>query len=531
DGKGHASHHDLTLPDSVFTSGGLLLRDCALGKLDAVRNRLTAQPELLFFKDYDRRSALHVSASEGKLDVVQLLLDLGANPNQSDRWGGSPLDDAQRQRYPDLAKLIRQRGGRTGVKDHGIALITAAANGAEAEVLQLLDDGARVESIDYDSRGPLHLAASEGHTEVVKLLVKRGADVSAEDRWSSTPLDEAERRGNEDCVSVLKEAGARNGKGRHAGSPAKSSTPKEASSLEAESKDIIMLDKIGAGAFGDIFKCRWRGTLVAAKKLKPRDTLEGEAATAVADFRQEIQFLADLRHPNICMLLGYSLTADHEMMISELMKCSLLDLFRTFAGTPFALKRTLRYSIQFAQGMAFLHTCKQPILHRDLKPANLLLDYHDTLKVSDFGLAKLRNPLPSDFNKPYRMTGETGSYRYMAPEVYRHEDYGKPVDVYSFSMILFYMLVGEPPWAELDGEQAAKLAATQGTRPTVPRDTPEALQSLLQATWAENPRMRPSFTAVLEQLESFHLKEFRISLEDMLAGKHGPAEPSCCTIM
>lgn len=79
-------------------------------------------------------------------------------------------------------------------------------------------------------------------------------------------------------------------------------------------------------------------------------------------------------------------------MISELMRCSLLDVFRALLveGGTMALRRSLRYAIQFAQGMNYLHTCKPYILHRDLKPANLLLDFSDTLKVSDFGLAKLR---------------------------------------------------------------------------------------------------------------------------------------------
>ena len=112
-------------------------------------------------------------------------------------------------------------------------------------------------------------------------------------------------------------------------------------------------------------------------------------------------------------------------MLSELMKCSLLDLMNaaSLSGSPFSLERTLRYTMQFAQGMNFLHTCKPPVIHRDLKPANLLIDYSDVLKVADFGLAKVR-PMKDSITvkgkdsmyEPFMMTGETGSYRYMAPE-------------------------------------------------------------------------------------------------------------------
>ena len=93
-----------------------------------------------------------------------------------------------------------------------------------------------------------------------------------------------------------------------------------------------------------------------------------EHLQALADLKQEIGLLGQLRHPNICLLLGYSLAYDREIMISELMKCSLFDVFKTLRVTaqPMPLRRSLRYAIQFAQGMNYLHTCKPPVLHRDL---------------------------------------------------------------------------------------------------------------------------------------------------------------------
>jgi ankyrin repeat protein len=82
------------------------------------------------FRDYDRRTALHVAASEGHLTAVRYLVEeCGAKINRSDRWGGSPLDDAHRHRHLDVVKYLRKRGATTGSGNRITNLIKAAADG------------------------------------------------------------------------------------------------------------------------------------------------------------------------------------------------------------------------------------------------------------------------------------------------------------------------------------------------------------------------------------------------------------------
>ena len=88
-----ASQLSLSTPTDVFASGCTLLQLCAIGNLQAVQNYITNVFNNVNFRDYDRRTALHVAASEGHLDVVKYLVNKGANVNRSDRWGGSPLDE------------------------------------------------------------------------------------------------------------------------------------------------------------------------------------------------------------------------------------------------------------------------------------------------------------------------------------------------------------------------------------------------------------------------------------------------------
>jgi serine/threonine protein kinase len=190
------------------------------------------------------------------------------------------------------------------------------------------------------------------------------------------------------------------------------------------------------------------------------------------------------------------------------MKCSLLDVFKAHVvhGTKLSHRKQIIYATQLAQGMNYLHNCKPPVMHRDLKPANLLVDHSGVLKISDFGLAKVRAKPTTNESDTFLMTGETGSYRFMAPEVFRHEPYNETVDIYSYAMILFYLLEGRPPWPQLSGIKAVEQAAYAGERPVAPRSWDARLQSLLHQAWDENPSARPSFKRILAIVNEYSSK-------------------------
>ena len=93
------------------------------------------------------------------------------------------------------------------------------------------------------------------------------------------------------------------------------------------------------------------------------------------------------------------------------------------------------------------------------------------MKIGDFGLSKtlsVRNRVPEEMNQNFTMTGETGSYRYMAPEVFRHEFYGPSVDVYAASMIFYQLFSFQQPFYGLNPVDAAKLASTRIPSPGAP---------------------------------------------------------------
>ena len=109
------------------------------------------------------------------------------------------------------------------------------------------------------------------------------------------------------------------------------------------------------------------------------------------------------------------------------------------------------YMQQLAQGTNHLHRSQPPIIHQDLKPATLLTTFSCHLKIADFDLAKIRLNPEQNKTETFLMTGETGLYSFMAPEIFHHEEYTQTVYVYSYAMIFYYLLRSMPPWAGLSG--------------------------------------------------------------------------------
>ena len=529
-----ASAKDINLPPAIFAEGCKFLQAAAIGdliRLEAIFRNVPTIERLVDFRDYDRRTALHIAASEGHLHICKYLVEeKSAQINRSDRWGGSPLDDAHRHHHVEVAAYLRSKGAVTGSSDLVTNFIRAAASGDlhEVKMITAFSNSFDVNMGDYDNRTALHLAAGEGFRDIVEFLCQqRNIQVNIEDRWGYRPIDDAIQRKYKDCIEILE---------RYGGSPSNHLNESDHSkqimetnesisqlkdSMKVEINELEMIDRIGGGAFGDIYKCRWKGILVAAKCIKNAKIInesirsfdeiyemtENEIQEALEDFRKEMAILSNLRHPNICMLLAYSTTTHLEIMISELMKCSLLDVFKAniVNRTTLSNRTKIAYAQQLAQGMNYLHGF--PIIHRDLKPANLLIDHSGCLKIADFGLAKIR-PSPKSQNEQdqFTMTGETGSYRFMAPEVFRHESYNERVDVYSFAMILYNILNGKPPWPTINGLKAVQKASREGERPVLQRNWDLRLCNLLKQCWDEAPSNRPSFQVILEILSQYSRK-------------------------
>mmetsp|Transcript_12942 Transcript_12942/g.27945 ORF Transcript_12942/g.27945 Transcript_12942/m.27945 type:complete len:569 (+) Transcript_12942:175-1881(+) len=202
----------MELPADEFATGCSFLHQAALGNKSELERMVQERPHIVNFRDYDRRTALHIAASEGHLAVSKYLIERGARINRSDRWGGSPLDDAYRHRHSAVMEYLRSCGGTSGSPSQANNFISAASEGDIEEVRALLELGnVDINEGDYDRRTALHLAAGEGRYGVIELLCEKGADVNVRDRWGNRPLDDAKSSNHMACVKLLESYGAKHG--------------------------------------------------------------------------------------------------------------------------------------------------------------------------------------------------------------------------------------------------------------------------------------------------------------------------------
>lgn len=262
------------------------------------------------------------------------------------------------------------------------------------------------------------------------------------------------------------------------------------SEWEISESQLNFHDKIASGAFGVLYRGHYCGQEVAIKVLKTGEKASAEEVHR--EFAQELSILRKVRHKNIVQLIGAMTKPPRLCLVTEFMKGgSALQFLHKHA--PLKVPQLVKLSLGVALGMDYLH--KVNVVHRDLKTANLLMDENEVVKVADFGVARVKSTDGS------HMTAETGTYRWMAPEVIAHQHYTHKCDVFSYGILLWELVSGgDIPYSGYTPLQAAVGVVQRGLRPTVPATCHPVVAQVMQYCWQPDPNARPEFEQIVELL-------------------------------
>ncbi|XP_017592373.1 PREDICTED: tyrosine-protein kinase Fes/Fps [Corvus brachyrhynchos] len=262
-------------------------------------------------------------------------------------------------------------------------------------------------------------------------------------------------------------------------------------------EDVLLGERIGRGNFGEVFSGRLRAdnTPVAVKSC--RETLPPELK---ARFLQEARILKQYRHPNIVRLIGVCTQKQPIYIVMELVQGGDFLTFLRTEGPHLRVKELVKMTENAAAGMEYLES--KHCIHRDLAARNCLVTERNTLKISDFGMSR------EEEDGIYASTGGMKQIpvKWTAPEALNYGRYSSESDVWSFGILLWEAFsLGAVPYANLSNQQTRE-AVENGTRLDPPEQCPEEVYQLMQRCWEYDPRKRPSFSTIHQDLIAIRKK-------------------------
>ncbi len=257
-----------------------------------------------------------------------------------------------------------------------------------------------------------------------------------------------------------------------------------------------LLEVIGSGGMSVVYKarCHRLNRLVAVKILKDENLQD-------ADFRRrfhaESQAVAMLSHPNIVSVYDVSSSDDMDYIVMELIDGITLKQYMQKKGV-LNWKETMHFAIQIAKALEHAHS--RGLVHRDIKPHNVMVLKNGSVKVADFGIARI-------MSQSNTLTKEAlGSVHYISPEQAKGGRVDNRSDIYSLGVVMYEMITGRPPY---DGDSPVAVAIQHinggASRPTALNpNMPKGLEQIILKAMVRDIKGRyPTATAMLYDMDEF----------------------------
>ncbi|XP_058063046.1 tyrosine-protein kinase Fer [Anopheles bellator] len=264
---------------------------------------------------------------------------------------------------------------------------------------------------------------------------------------------------------------------------------------ELSNDDVILLDKIGRGNFGDVYKAKLKSsknTLVAVKTC--RMTLPEEQKRK---FLQEGRILKQYDHPNIVKLIGICVQKQPIMIVMELVAGGSLLMFLRKNATTLGQRQLMGMCRDAAAGMRYLES--KNCIHRDLAARNCLIGSENIVKISDFGMSREE--------EEYIVSGGMKQIpiKWTAPEALNFGKYTSLCDVWSYGILVWEIFSrGDTPYSGMSNSMARE-RIDEGYRMPAPEGAPPEMYRLMLKCWMYEPESRPHFDEIYSVVDALLL--------------------------
>jgi len=273
---------------------------------------------------------------------------------------------------------------------------------------------------------------------------------------------------------------------------------------EIDWTELELLELLGAGAFGKVYKGKWRGAAVAVKVCTDLH-LSLMTSNTLQSIRQEACLMELLgNHPNVISFVGAVTKGDYFALVTEY--CPYGSMYDLFIAKKFELKQQVTRELlvrmlrDVARGILHLHS--ESVIHRDISARNMLVTNDLTVRVTDFGLSRLRQ----DSEASYATTkSNVGPVKWMAPEAITKRVYSEKSDSWSFGVLVWEVVTQSEPWHNVALLDIAIGVGRLGWKLSIPNNCDPLFARLMKNCWKQKPKKRPSFAEIEKMLsEELH---------------------------